>query len=71
MQEFDPALLRKLAARYRRRAEAEPESAELFLEIAKKMEADAGDRAVSALGRRVERAAARGPRRRTRYDDEL
>jgi hypothetical protein len=38
MQDFDPALLRKLASRYRERAKDEPERAALFAEIANDME---------------------------------
>lgn len=39
--QFDPKLLRKLAANYRRRAKSEPSKARLFLEIAVEMEAEA------------------------------
>ena len=41
MHDFDPAVLRRLAARYRERALSEPEMAELFHEIADDMEAHA------------------------------
>ena len=41
MHTFDPAILRKLAARYRERAATEPSKAELFLEIARDMETHA------------------------------
>lgn len=41
VQQFDPAILRQLAARYRERAKAEPEQAELFESIAADMEAHA------------------------------
>ena len=41
MQDFDPAMLRRLAYRYRERARIEPERAELFIEIASDMEAHA------------------------------
>jgi hypothetical protein len=40
--EFDPKQLRKLAAQYRARAEAEPALAKTFLEIASDMESEAG-----------------------------
>ena len=46
MERFDPAMLRKLAARYRERALSEPDKAELFAEIARDMEAHA-ERAAS------------------------
>ena len=41
MQDFDPAMLRKLAARYKERARDEPGMADLFTEIANDMEAHA------------------------------
>jgi hypothetical protein len=41
MQTFDPKMLRRLAARYRERAESEPEMARVFTEIARDMEAHA------------------------------
>ncbi len=41
MHEFDPALLRRLAVRYRARAQTEPGKAILFCEIARDMEARA------------------------------
>jgi hypothetical protein len=39
MEQFDPAILRRLAARYRQRAKTEPGKAELFEGIAADMEA--------------------------------
>jgi hypothetical protein len=51
MQEFDPALLRRLAARYRERANEEPIRASLFREVADDMEAHA---------RRIEQAGGPG-----------
>jgi hypothetical protein len=41
MKSFDPVLLRKLAATYRRRAREEPEQKRVFLEIARDMETHA------------------------------
>ena len=41
MQHFDPAMLRRLAAKYRQRAQTEPDKKRLFLEIARDMEAHA------------------------------
>jgi hypothetical protein len=41
MHDFDPAMLRKLAKRYRERAETEPDKAALFRSIANDMEAHA------------------------------
>lgn len=41
MQNYDPKLLRKLAATYRDRATTEPDKARVFLEIASDMEAHA------------------------------
>jgi len=41
MKDFDPILLRRLAARYRERAKSEPESSAVFQEIARDMEAHA------------------------------
>jgi hypothetical protein len=40
--EFHPKQLRKLAAQYRARAEAEPAMAETFLDVASDMESEAG-----------------------------
>jgi hypothetical protein len=39
MEQFDPAILRRLAARYRQRAKTEPGKAELFEGIPADMEA--------------------------------
>ena len=41
MKDFDPAMLRKLAARYRERAVSEPHMARTFNEIANDMESHA------------------------------
>lgn len=41
MYDFDPVVLRRLAARYRERAKSEPDKAKLFAEIANDMEAHA------------------------------
>jgi hypothetical protein len=41
MNTFEPAILRRLAARYRERAVTEPDKAEVFVQIAKDMEAHA------------------------------
>jgi hypothetical protein len=41
MQTFDPKMLRRLAPRYRERADSEPEKARVFTEIARDMEAHA------------------------------
>ncbi|HEU4651730.1 MAG TPA: hypothetical protein VFS49_09980 [Croceibacterium sp.] len=41
MKDFDPAMLRRLAARYRERAETEPDMADTFRKIAADMEAHA------------------------------
>lgn len=41
LPEFDPKELRKLAAQYRARSLAEPEVADMFLEIAKDIESEA------------------------------
>lgn len=41
MNTFDPALLRRLAARYRERAKTELDKAHVFMEIADDMEAHA------------------------------
>lgn len=43
MQDYDPKLLRKLAANYRARAQTEPEMASTFREIARGMEARADE----------------------------
>ena len=42
MDKFDPKLLRRLAATYRRRATEEPDKQRVFLEIARDMETHAG-----------------------------
>lgn len=41
MRTFDPAMLRRLASKYRERAKTEPDRASLFLEIARDMETHA------------------------------
>ena len=41
MDKFDPKLLRKLAATYRRRATEEPDKKRVFIEIAHDMETHA------------------------------
>lgn len=50
MDKFDPKLLRKLAATYRRRASEEPDKKRVFLEIARDMETHAGQLEASHRG---------------------